>query len=65
VDTNVQILTQKLDAGLEGLVKLLEEADVSVDAAAAAADDMPALAMTEQSQRPELLQALVAQGLIH
>ena len=65
MDTNVQILTQKLDAGLEGLVKLLEEADVSVDAAAAAADDMPALAMTEQSQRPELLQALVAQGLIH
>ena len=64
MDPNVQILTQKLDAGLEGLVKLLEEADVSVDAAAAA-DDMPALAMTEQSQRPELLQALVAQGLIH
>jgi len=62
VDTKVQILTQKLDAGLEGLVKLLEETDVNVDAAA---DDMPALTMTEQSQRPELLQALVAQGLIH
>jgi hypothetical protein len=57
VDTKVQILTQKLDAGLDGLVKLLEETDVNVDAAA---DDMPALAMTEQSQRPELLQALVA-----
>ena len=62
MDTKVQILTQKLDAGLEGLVKLLEETDVNVDAAA---DDMPALTMTEQSQRPELLQALVAQGLIH
>ena len=54
MDIKAQILTQKLETGLEGLVKLLEEADVSVDAAG---DDIPALAATEQSQRPELLQA--------